>query len=116
MCCCVKNKEYTDAVLVKEHSHPADQTSASVEKCRHSMKTTASTANDKPNQILSSAAVAVPDEVQARLPAAEMIKRVLRRVHAIMYFHDKCGKCGTINVFISVVLIGCLIIENLVNI
>ena len=91
--CCVKrdcalkctavlktNKEYTDAMPVKEHNHPADVTGVSVEKCRHSMKSTASTANDKPNQILSFAAV--PDEVQARLPAAETIKRVLRCVHA----------------------------------
>ena len=69
-------------MLVKVHSHPADGTAVSVEKCRHSMKTTASTANDNPNQILSFAAAAVPDEVQARLPAAEMIKRVLRRVRA----------------------------------
>ena len=74
------NKEYTDAMLVKEHSHPADVTGVSVEKCCHSMKSTASTANDKPNQILSFAAAAVPDEVQARLPAAETIKRVLHHV------------------------------------
>ena len=74
------NKEYTDAMLVKEHSHPADVTGMSVEKCPHSMKSTASTPNDKPNQILSFAAAAVPDEVQARLPAAETIKRVLYTV------------------------------------
>ena len=93
--CCVKrdcvlkctavlktNKKYTDAMLVKEHSHPTDVTGVSVEKCRHSMKSTASTANDKPNQILSFAAAAVLDEVQARLPAAETIKRVLRGVRA----------------------------------
>ena len=76
------NKEYTGARLVKEHSHPADETGVSVEKCRHSMKSSASTANDKPNQILTFAAAAAPDEVQARLPAAETIKRVLRRVRA----------------------------------
>ena len=28
-----KNKEYTDAMLVKEHNHPADVTGVSVEKC-----------------------------------------------------------------------------------
>ena len=67
---------------MKEHSHPADETGVSVEKCRHSMKSSASTANDKPNQILTFAAAAAPDEVQARLPAAETIKRVLRRVRA----------------------------------
>ena len=33
MYCCVKNKEYTDAMLVKEHNHPADVTGVSVEKC-----------------------------------------------------------------------------------
>ena len=76
------NKEYTGARLVKEQSHPADETGVSVEKCRHSMKSSASTANDKPNQILTFAAAAAPNEVQARLPAAETIKRVLRRVRA----------------------------------
>ena len=60
------NKEYTGARLVKEHSHPADETGVSVEKCRHSMKSSASTANDKPNQILTFAAAAAPDEVQGK--------------------------------------------------
>ena len=47
------NKEYTDAMLVKEHSHPADVIGVSVEKCHHSLKSTASTANDtKPDTLI----------------------------------------------------------------
>ena len=93
--CCVKrggtvkcsavlktNKQYKNAVLVEQHSHPADQTAVDVEHCHHSMKHKASTTNNKPNQILTFAAAAPSDEVQARLPAADTVKRVFCRVCA----------------------------------
>ena len=38
----------TGARLVREHSHPADEARVSVEKCYHSMNSSASTANDEP--------------------------------------------------------------------
>lgn len=76
------NKQYENAVLVKQHSHPADQTAVDIEQCRQSMKGKASTTNDKPNQIFTFTAATAPDEVKARLPAADTVKRVLRRVRA----------------------------------
>ncbi|KAL8598429.1 hypothetical protein ACOMHN_032706 [Nucella lapillus] len=46
------------------------------------MKQKASTTNEKPNQIFTFTAAAASDEVQARLPAADSVKRVLRRARA----------------------------------
>ncbi|KAL8560161.1 hypothetical protein ACOMHN_021656 [Nucella lapillus] len=46
------------------------------------MKQKASTTNEKPNQIFTFTAAAASDEVQARLPVADSVKRVLRRARA----------------------------------
>ena len=46
------------------------------------MKQEASISNDKPNHILTFATPAAPDEVKARLPDADTIKRLLCRTRA----------------------------------
>ena len=76
------NKLYENALLVKQHSHLADQTAVPVEQCRQSMESKASTTNDKPHQIFTFSAATDPNEVEARLPAADTAKRVLRRVRS----------------------------------
>ena len=76
------NKLYENALLVKQHSQPAHQTAVPVEQCRQSMKSKASTTNDKPHQIFILSAATAPNEVKARLPAADTIKSVLRRVRS----------------------------------
>ena len=77
------NKLYENALLVKQHnSHPADQTAVPVEQCRQSTKRVASTTNDKLHQIFTFFAATAPNEVKARLPAADTVNRVLRRVRS----------------------------------
>ena len=77
------NKQYENAVFVKQHSHPVDQTAVVVKHCHQSMKHKARMTNDKTKQILTFAAAVPSDEVQARLPAADTFKRVLRRVRTV---------------------------------
>jgi len=74
------NQIFENVILQKQHNHVADHTAFEVEKYQQQMKLQTSASNDKlPNQILIFATTVAPDEVQARLPDADTVKRVLRR-------------------------------------
>ena len=75
-------KDYEDATLQTVHNHISDNVGAEIEITRHGMKSTAKTTNDKPNQIVTFATSTASDQVKARLPEADTLKRVLRRVRA----------------------------------
>ena len=68
---------YENALLVKQHSHPADQTAEVAEQSP--IHEAQSKYNDKPNQIFTFSAATAPNEVKARLPAASLkTKRLLK--------------------------------------
>ena len=68
---------YENALLVKQHSHPADQTAVVAEQSP--IHEAQSKYNDKPNQIFTFSAATAPNEVKARLPAASLkTKRLLQ--------------------------------------
>ena len=70
------------STLAKTHNHPSDKTAVEIEKCRQIMKQQANSTNDRPNQILTFSTATSLDEVKARLPQPDTVKRVLRRARA----------------------------------
>ena len=66
------------STLAKPHNHPSDKTAVEIEKCRQIMKQQANSTNDRPNQILTFSTATAIDEVKARLPQPDTVKRVLR--------------------------------------
>ena len=70
------------STLAKPHNHPSDKTAVEIEKCHQIMKQEANSTNDRPNQILTFSTATSLDEVKARLPQPDTVKRVLRRARA----------------------------------
>ena len=70
------------STLAKPHNHPSDKTAVYIEPCRHIMKQQAHTSNNRPNQILTFSTATARDEVKARLPEPDTVRRVLRRFRA----------------------------------
>lgn len=75
-------KDYEGASLNTNHNHITDNIAAEIEKTRQEMKSTAKSSNDKPNQIVTFTTSTASDEVKARLPEVDTLKRVLRRTRA----------------------------------
>ena len=75
-------RQYEQPNIQREHNHISDNVAGEVEKHRQHMKLSAQNSNDKPNQILTLTTAPASDEVKARLPHAETMKRVLRRTRS----------------------------------
>jgi len=65
------------SVIIMEHNHLTDTVGCQVEQVRHTMKSKASSTNDRPNQIFTFTAAPLSEDIKARMALPDTSKRVL---------------------------------------